>query len=142
MLSQVLAALLLICCAVFDGAVVPALADSGQPMARPLTLKRPGENLQILFYPVDGLWVSASCKNDLTHCLAFQAAKTPFQKSSDSARTRRSKIADPAAVNCQRDGGSCLTLWDIKGNQVGACAFGDKTLIDSWDLFRKQIAKK
>ncbi len=52
------------------------------------------------------------------------------------ARTQKDGIANPASVNCIRQGGALTILKRGDGGEYGLCTFRDGRLCEEWALFR------
>ena len=59
----------------------------------------------------------------------------------NSKNTTNTQIANPASVNCIKNGGE-LSIVDEAEGQVGMCTLLDGTVCEEWAYFREECPKK
>ncbi len=70
----------------------------------------------------------------LAAALLAGAACAPAPEAEPSSRAVG--MANPASVNCQREGGKSEIRRDAQGGEYGVCVFEDGRQCEEWALFR------
>jgi len=79
----------------------------------------------------------AGCNSD-TRASAPQAQTTPTPAAPQASPATRPKsgLANPASVNCGKQGGKTEIRKDAGGGEVGYCVFKDGSECEEWALYR------
>ena len=124
----------------FTGGVAWAQGFVSSPDQGVLTLSFKGKNASIPFSKVSGLFMNDRCSANLSACQAYRAYTGAKNLKFDP--TDWKKFSSKAALFCKQSGGEPMILRDAKLNEVSICAFGDKTMGDSWDIYSHRNGSK
>jgi len=104
-------------------------------------LQSGAQRVKIEFFSIEKVLVNDFCKEKISQCKALSILKNPpaFPK-----KLNQGMLSSEAQAYCKYLKGVPLRLINEKEEQAPFCAFEDKTMISSWDLFNthSQKAKK
>ena len=87
-----------------------------------------------VFIQIPQYQVAPYCYGELQVKVALENLKAP-------KATAHSGIANPASVNCEKQGGKLTIAKNSGGAEYGICVFEDNRQCEEWALFRKQCPK-
>ncbi|MBP9719348.1 MAG: DUF333 domain-containing protein [Candidatus Levybacteria bacterium] len=67
----------------------------------------------------------------------FQGTKTTSSPIT-TEKYQKQRLANPASVNCEKEGGTTVIQTNGSGGQYGLCMFEDDMACEEWALFRKE----
>ena len=100
-------------------------------------LEHENDKVAITFYKFKETFINDICFKKIKRCQAFKAYQTQSKNRFDSKKYKN--LSSPAAAFCKFSYGVPLILRDQKLNQASFCAFDDKTIIDSWNLYNSYL---
>jgi putative hemolysin len=101
-------------------------------------LRRGKEVVTIPVETFKGSLVNDICREKKNQCLALKVLN---QKPKGVEQIETAHFGSKAEAYCYSLEGSPINLLDSKGSSRTFCAFADKTLIDTWELFNAHKLK-